>query len=80
MAVVAQLRGEDGAGLLGVDDGGAPEVLRPMARLKVQLCLVVAPGAVWHGHHRLPILLEGLTVRLQGHGLDEVTVGVIVHR
>lgn len=79
MAVVAQLRGEDGAGLLGVDDGGAPEVLRPMARLKVQLCLVVAPGAVGNGHHRLPAVLQGLAARLQGDGLDKVTVGVIVH-
>lgn len=49
-----------------------------MARLQVQLRLVVAPGAVGHGHHRLAALLEGVATGLQRHGLDEVTVGVVV--
>lgn len=79
MAVVAELRGEDGAGLLGVDDGGAAEELRPMARLELELRLVVAPGAVGHGHYRLPTLLEGVAAGLQRHSLDEVTVRVVVH-
>lgn len=80
MAVVAQLCGEDGAGFLGIDDGGALEMLRPMARLEVQLRLVVAPGAVGHGHDGLPAVFKALAPRLQGHTLDEVAVGVVVHR
>lgn len=79
MAVVAQLRREDGAGFLGVDDGGALEMLRPVARLEVQLRLVVAPGAVGHGHDGLPTVFEGLARRLQGNGLDEMPVGIIVY-
>lgn len=78
-AVVAQLRGVEGAGFLGVDNGGALEALGPMARLEIQLCLVVAPGAVGHGHHGLPAVFEALAHRPQGHALDEVAVRVVVH-
>lgn len=46
VAVVAQLCGVDGAGPLGVDDGCALEVLRPMAGLEFKPSSVVAPGAV----------------------------------
>lgn len=80
MAIVAQLCGEDSAGFLGVDDGGALEVLRPMARLELQLRLVVAPGAVGHGHYSLHAVFKALARWLQGHNLDEVAVRVIVHR
>lgn len=79
MAVVAQLCGVDGAGFLGVDDGGALEALGSMAGFEVQLRLVVAPGAVGHGHDGLPAVFEALTPRLKGHILDEVAVRVIVH-
>lgn len=79
MAVVAQLRGVEGAGFLGVDDGGALEGLRPMTRLEIQLCLVVAPGALGHGHDGLPAVFEALAPWLQGHALDEVAVRVVVH-
>lgn len=79
MAVVAQLCGEEGAGFLGVDDGGAPVVLRPVARLEVQLCLVVAPGTVGHCHDGLPAVFKTLARGLQGHALDEMAVRVVVH-
>lgn len=74
MAVVAQLCGVDGTGFLRVDDGGGLEELRPMARLELQLCLVVAPGAVGHGHDGLPAVFKALAPWLQGHALDEVAV------
>lgn len=74
MAVVAQLCGVDGAGFLRVDDGGALKALGTMARLEIQLCLVVAPGAVGHGHDRLPAVFKALAPRLQGHVLDKVAV------
>lgn len=80
VAVVAQLRGVHVAGFLGVDDGGALEALGTMARLKLQLCHVVAPGAVGHGHDGLPAVLQALAPRFQGNILDEVAVRVIVHR
>lgn len=64
MAVVAQLCGIQGAGFLGVDDSGALEALRPVARLKLQLCLVVAPGAMGHGHDGLHAVFEALAPRL----------------
>lgn len=35
MTVVAQLCGIDGSGFLGVDDGGALELLGTMARLEL---------------------------------------------
>lgn len=79
MAVVAQLCGVDGAGFLGVNDGGALEALGTMAGLEVQLCLIVAPGAVGQGHDGLPAVLKALAQRLQGHVLDEVAVRVVVH-
>lgn len=79
MAVVAQLCGVDGAGFLGVDDGGTLEVLRAMARLELQLRLVVAPGTVGHGHDGLPAVFKALAPWLQGHALDEVAVRVVVH-
>lgn len=78
-AVVAQLCGVDGAGRLGVDDGGAPEALRAVARLEVQLSLVVAPGAVGQGHDRLPTVLQAPAAQLQGHALDEAPVRVVAH-
>lgn len=74
MAVVAQLCSVHRAGFLGVDDGGALEVLQPMARLELQLCLVVAPCTVWYSHDGLSAVLETLTYRLQVHILDEVAV------
>lgn len=79
VAVVAQLRGEDRAGLLGVDDGGALEALQPVARLKLQLCFVAAPSAVRHSHDSLPAVFKALARRLQGHVLDEVAVRAVVH-
>lgn len=80
MAIVAQLCGVDGAGSLGVDDRGALEVLGPMARLEIQLCLVAAPGTVGHRHDGLSTVFKALAPRLQGHSLDEVAVRVVVHR
>lgn len=80
MTVVAQLCGVQGAGFLGVDDGGTLEVLRPMAGLELQLCLVVAPGTVGHGHDGLPAVFKALARRLQGHTLDEMAVRIVVHR
>lgn len=80
MAVVAQLCGVDDAGPLGVDDGCALEGPRPMARLEFQQSLVVAPGAVGQGHDGLPTALEALAARHQSHALDEVPIGVVVHR
>lgn len=79
MAVVAQLRGVNSAGFLRVDDGGALEALRPMAGLKLQLCFVVAPSAVGHGHDSLHAVFKALAPWLQGHILDEVAVRVVVH-
>lgn len=61
MGVVVQLCDVDRTGFLGVDDGGALEALRPMPRLELQLCLVVAPGAVGRGHDSLPAVFKGLT-------------------
>lgn len=78
MAVVAQLCGVNSAGFLGVDDGGALEALWPVARLEIQLCFVVAPGAVGHGHDSLPAVFKTLAPRLQGHILDEVAVRVVM--
>lgn len=74
MAVVVQLCGVDCTGFLGVDDGGTFEVLRPMARLKLQLRLVVAPSTVGHCHDGLHAVFETLAPRLQGNALDEVAV------
>lgn len=74
MAVVAQLCGVDRAGFLGVDDSGALELLQPVARLELQLGLVVAPGAVRHGHDGLPAVLQALTGGLQRYALDEVAI------
>lgn len=74
MTVVAQLCGIDGAGFLGVDDGGALELLGTVARLELQLCHVVAPGAVGHSHNGLPAVFEALAPRLQADILDEVAV------
>lgn len=79
MAIVAQLCGVEGAGFLGVDDGGTLEVLRPMARLELQLCLVVAPGTVGHSHDGLLAAFKALARRQQGHTLDEMAVRVVVH-
>ena len=80
MAVIAQLCGVNGSGFFGVDDGGALVALRPMARLELQLCFVVAPGALGHGHDGLPAVFKALAPWLQGHILDEVAVRVVVHR
>ena len=80
VAVVAQLRGVHGAGFLGVDDGGAPDALQPVARLEIQLRFVAAPGAVGNRHDGLHAVFQALARRLQGHVLDEVTVRVVVHR
>lgn len=78
MAVVTQLRDTDGIGSLGVNDGGAPEMQRSMARLEIQLGLVVAPGTVRCGDNGLPAVLEAQAMQQQGHTLDEVPVRVIV--
>lgn len=80
VAVVAQLRGENGARFLRVDDGGAPEALQLLARLEIQLCFVVAPGAVGHGHDSLPAAFKAAARRLQVHLLDEVAVRIVMHR
>lgn len=77
VGVVAQLGRVDGAGLLGVDDGGGLEVLGPLAWLELQVRLVVAPGAVRHGHDGLPAAVQTLTQRLEGHVLNEVAVRVV---
>lgn len=74
VTVVAQLCGIDSAGCLGVDDGGALEPLGTVARLKLQLCHVVAPGAVGHSHDGLPAVFKALAPWLQGNILDEVAV------
>lgn len=57
MGVVTQLRCVECTGFLGVDDGGAFEALGTMAWLELQLSLVVAPGAMGHGHDGLSAVL-----------------------
>lgn len=74
MAVVAQLCAEDGTGSLGIDDSGTLEMLRPMARLEIQLCFVMAPGTVGNSHDGLLTVFKALTPWLQGHALNEVPV------
>lgn len=74
VAIVDQLCGEHRTGFLWVDDGGALEALWPMAWLELQLCLVVAPGAVRHSHNSLPAVFKALAPWLQGHVLNEVAV------
>lgn len=60
--------------MLGVDDGGALEMLGPLARLEVELGLVVSPGAVRDSQHHLAAVLQTQASGLHGHVMDKVTL------
>lgn len=77
--VVAQVGGVDGAGVLGVDDGGALVPLHPLPGLEIQLGLVAPPGAVGQREDRLAALVQAQAPGLHGDVVDEVPVGVVTH-
>lgn len=72
--VIIELGGVEGPGVFGVHYSGALVALHPLTGLELQLGLVMSPGALRQGQHRLAAHLQTQTLGLQGHVLDEVPI------
>ena len=63
-----------------VHNSGALRAVGSLARLELQLGLVVSPGAVGQGDNSLAAVLQTQASWLEGYIMDEVALRVVAHR
>lgn len=74
MPIIIELGGVEGPGVFGVHNSGTLVALHPLTGLKLELGLVMSPGALRQGQNCLAAHLQPQTSGLQGHILDEVSI------